>query len=156
MKRHTVVYLFVALFIGLAMAFFVFGSLPLAAETLPVPIGLTETATLAPTNTPVPVDTNTPVPVNTNTPVPVITNTPVPVMTDTPAPGPTNTSAPAATNTPAPTATNTATAPAIVGFPDTGGNPKMGEIPSWILLLAAAFAISLGLLVSRLTTPTQR
>lgn len=156
MKRHTVVYLFVALFSGLAMAFFVFGSLPLAAETLHESAALTETATLAPTNTPVPVDTNTPVPVDTNTPVPVITNTPVPVMTDTPAPGPTNTPAPAATSTPAPTATETPTAPAIVGFPDTGGNPKEGDTSSWILLLAAAFVTGLGMLVSRWTTPTQR
>ncbi len=156
MKRHTVVYFFIMLLIGLTMVSFVFGSQPLAAETLYESAALTETATLAPTNTPVPVDTNTPVPVNTNTPVPVITNTPVPVVTNTPAPGPTDTPAPAATNTPAPTATSTPTAPTIIGFPDTGGAAPQGGIPSWILLLAAAFVTGLGMLVFKLTTPAQR
>ncbi len=165
MKHHTLAYLFITLFIGLTMVSFVFGSQPLAAETLQESAALTETFTPAPTNTPVPVDTNTPVPVDTNTPVPVITNTPVPVITNTPAPAATNTPAPAALSTVAAiqvaatlvtVSAETPTAPAVVGFPDTGGNPRGGETPSWILLLVAAFVTGLGGLVFKLTTSTQR
>ena len=116
MKRHNFVYLFISLFIGLTMALFVFGSLPLAANEISnAPVGLTETFTPPPTNTsvpvvtntPVPAATNTPVPIATNTPVPAATNTPVPALTNTPVPAPTNTSVPIETSTSVPVATNT-------------------------------------------------
>lgn len=67
MNRRTLVYLFM----GLTMVSLVFGALPLtAAETSNAPVGVTETPTSAPTNTPIP---NTPIP---NTLIPATTNTP--------------------------------------------------------------------------------
>jgi len=155
MKRHTSAYIFIALFIGLTTISMLFGSLPLTAATTSAPAGLTETFT--PTATPALTETPTPTetlaPTNTPTPIDTVTPTAMPASTNTPAPTDVSTVAATVVVT---VSTETPTAPAVVGFPDTGGNPKEGDTPSWIFLLAAAFVIGLGMLVSRLTTPTQR
>ncbi|MFZ1241891.1 MAG: hypothetical protein WAV66_21390, partial [Anaerolineae bacterium] len=66
MNRHTFIYLFISLFVGLTTVSLVFGTLPLAiADTSMAPVGLTETFT--PTNTPI-TPTNTPTLAPTNTP----------------------------------------------------------------------------------------
>lgn len=178
MKRHTFVYLFITVFVGLTVVSFVIGSLPSAAAAPSyAPVGLTETFTPPPTNTSVPVATNTPVPAATNTPVPAATNTSVPAPTNTSVPIETNTTVPVATNTPVsaetPTPVGTVTsvpteteaAPAVVGLPNTGGGAPQSAAPQsaaspWVLVLLAAVIGSLGALVFRLNRrayrPTRR
>jgi type VI secretion system secreted protein VgrG len=62
-------------------------------------------------------------------------------------PGPQNTSVPTATNTPLPAPTASATAPAVVGLPQTGGGPLPGEEFPWsqALVFGGLGAIALGL-----------
>lgn len=157
MKRHTSVYIFMTVFIGLTVVSFVIGALPrAAAATLNAPVGLTETFTPSPINTSVLAATNTSVPIATNTPVPADTNTSVPA--------PTNTLTPAETSTPTPVYTSvlteTPTAPTVVGLPNTGGAAPQSAARSatslWLLVLTAAVIGTLGTLVFRLNRRAHR
>ena len=156
MHRHKVVYLLISLTLVLS----IFGALPLSAVAAPnAPVGVTETPTSAPTETPmpteIPVQTETPVqtatPVQTETPVqtatPALTNTPVPTHDHPDVSTEENTATPTSTNTLVATPTITATAPAIVGFPNTGGGAPKSGAPSQILVLFAAAVGILGALM---------
>ena len=138
MHRHKLVYLT----IGLTLVLSVFGALPLSAVAAPnAPVGVTETPTSAPTETPMPTE----IPVQTETPAP--TNTPAPTRDHPDVSTEENTATPTPANTLVATPTITATAPAIVGLPNTGGGAPKSGAPSQILVLFAAAVGILGALV---------